>query len=290
VTPDSRDTWGWLFLDRDVSSSIELVARNEGGEEHKARLFLDSSSIIKLADGHNGISSAGGMGGQPDRRPLVVERSKTDGTVEKISVSAGETGGLTADRILSPWEQAVLISTRTSYSAEMAGWLSKLDSENRLAEVVDAMRILEPRLRRLSLRVLSPGTVIIQADLGGKEHIPLAFAGDGMTRLITHLLAIEEAKDGVALIDEIDNGLHHSVIVGAWTAIAEAARRSDTQVFATTHSRECVAAAHEAFTAAGIYDLRVHRLDLDENGTHRVVTYDEETMEAALDSDWEIRG
>ena len=74
-----------------------------------------------------------------------------------------------------------------------------------------------------------------------------------------------------------------------WTAIAAAARRADAQVFATTHSLECVAAAHEAFKASGPYDLRVHRLDLDEDGAHRVATFDEEKLETALDLGWEVR-
>lgn len=51
----------------------------------------------------------------------------------------------------------------------------------------------------------------------------------------------------------IENGLHYSTMVEVWKAIAEAARRAETQIFATTHSWECIKAAHEAFTADDTY-------------------------------------
>ena len=110
-----------------------------------------------------------------------------------------------------------------------------------------------------------------------------------MSRLLSHLLAIAEAKNGIALLDEIENGLHYAALPGVWKAIADAARRSNTQVFATTHSLECVSAAHEAFKESDTYDLRVHRIDLEDDGMHRVATFDEENLETALDQNWEVR-
>jgi AAA15 family ATPase/GTPase len=85
--------------------------------------------------------------------------------------------------------------------------------------------------------------------------------GEGMVRLLSLVLEITNASGGVVLVDEIENGLHHSVLTKVWRAVGEASRRSNTQIFATTHSWECIRAAHEAFLQNGIYDLRLHRLE-----------------------------
>ena len=83
-------------------------------------------------------------------------------------------------------------------------------------------------------------------------------------------------------------GEPNSVLPKVWWAIGEVARRFDTQVFATTHSLECIVAAHRAFSKSERYDFRLHRLERV-NGTIRAVTYDQETLEAACEAGLEVR-
>src|SRR3954452_10370521 len=99
----------------------------------------------------------------------------------------------------------------------------------------------------------------------------MALMGEGMVRLLSLVLEITNASNGVVLIDEIETGLHHSVLRTVWRAIGKASRRSNTQVFATTHSWECISAAHEAFLESGHYDLRLHRLERI-NGDIKAIT------------------
>ena len=62
-------------------------------------------------------------------------------------------------------------------------------------------------------------------------------------------------------IDEIENGIHHSVQCKVWQAIGQVARELDIQVFATTHSLEMIRAAYEAFKEDDMLDeFRYHRL------------------------------
>jgi len=56
-----------------------------------------------------------------------------------------------------------------------------------------------------------------------------------MRRLLSIVLAIVTAPGGRVLIDEIENGLHHSVLAKVWQVIGDAAERAGAQVFATTH-------------------------------------------------------
>src|SRR5256885_1678397 len=83
-----------------------------------------------------------------------------------------------------------------------------------------ALQVLEPRLQRLSLVPLA-GKAVIHGDVGLDLLVPVAFMGEGMRRLLSILLAISNAS-GPVLIDEIENGFHHSVMTRVWKAIAQA--------------------------------------------------------------------
>jgi AAA15 family ATPase/GTPase len=92
----------------------------------------------------------------------------------------------------------------------------------------------------------------------------------------------------IAFIDEIENGIHYSVLPQVWKGVAEVAKRLEVQVFATTHSRECLAAAHEAFAARNEYDLRVIQLfRVGDRTDGRVL--DRKHIEAALSGEIELR-
>ena len=106
-----------------------------------------------------------------------------------------------------------------------------------------------------------------------------------MTNLARLVFAMSSAKDGVVLVDEIENGFHHSVLKKVWTVIERAAEQFNVQVFATTHSYECVTAAQAALKTD---NLRYLRLDVVDSKV-RCVTYTPEAIEAAIRHDLEVR-
>ncbi|MDE0673318.1 MAG: ATP-binding protein [Caldilineaceae bacterium] len=81
---------------------------------------------------------------------------------------------------------------------------------------------------------------------GLSRYVPLGSLGDGVNRMLTLILALLDARDGLLLIDEFENGLHHTVQLQAWRTIFQLAQHHSIQVFATTHSWDAV----EAFQAA----------------------------------------
>lgn len=149
------------------------------------------------------------------------------------------------------------------------------------------LRAVEPRLRRLSV-VVTGSIPMIYGDLGLGRLIPLPVMGEGMARLASIVLAIANTSNGVVLVDEVENGLHHSVLPKVWRLIGEATRTFNAQLFATTHSLECIEAAHRAFRSGGRYDFCLYRLE-NLGKSNRVITYDQETLEAALETDLEVR-
>ena len=51
------------------------------------------------------------------------------------------------------------------------------------------------------------------------------------------VLSMSEASGGLLLIDEIENGLHHSVQEEVFSILLDLAKSFDVQIFATTHSK-----------------------------------------------------
>jgi hypothetical protein len=168
-----------------------------------------------------------------------------------------------------------------------AEYFGNLEVCGRQDEVLDALQVVEPRLKRLAV-VPVGGLSMIHGDIGLGRLVPLPVMGEGMQRLASLVLAIANLPNGVVLVDEIENGLYYSILPKVWQAIGKAAREFNTQVFATTHSLECIEAAHRAFSESERYDFRLHRLERV-NETIRAVPYDQESLDAAIEMGWEVR-
>lgn len=80
--------------------------------------------------------------------------------------------------------------------------------------------------------------------------VPLRSFGDGLNRLFGIILSLVNAKDGLLLIDEFENGMHHSVQLDVWRGIFRLAKLLKVQVFATSHSWDAV----ESFQKAAAED------------------------------------
>ena len=179
---------------------------------------------------------------------------------------------------------ATFLPTRGYNSREDATRLGDLRRRKQADLLVDALRIMEPRLDALEENSVA-GYPMIWGDIGFPELVPLSVMGEGMTRIARIILAISSAAGGVVMVDEIENGIHYSVLEKMWSAIADAAERADVQIFATTHSFECMGAAHRALGDK----LMVHRIEKDREGKSRCVTLGSEGVAAAIRHGFEVR-
>ena len=160
--------------------------------------------------------------------------------------------------------------------------------KKRKSRVDDLLAKVEPRLAGIeSIQVEGLGPMLY-AEIGLPELIPVTQLGQGFNRLldIYSELVAEEAK--VLLIDEIENGLYWKALPIVWKGLFAAARELDVQIFATTHSLECIKAADEAARAEGSYDLALVRLDRVGDDIKPTVM-GEEAMRTAREFGWEIR-
>ena len=180
--------------------------------------------------------------------------------------------------------EAMILGSGTGDSQEEAQLLGRLRKQKKGHLLLEALQIIEPRLQSIEDNSAS-GVPMIWGDIGLSELIPLSAMGEGMTRIAWLILAIASTPGGVVLVDEIESGLHHSVLPKVWQVVDSAAKQFNTQIFATTHSFECVEAAHKAL---GVDGFLLHRLEA--NGTeNRCVAYEPEEIDVALRHNLEIR-
>lgn len=170
---------------------------------------------------------------------------------------------------------------RTDTTPE-ANLLSQLMINSQEVGVTEILREIEPRLDRLTVISLRERPEIY-ASIGLKKLIPLHLMGEGMTRILSLALAIASTPGGIVLVDEIENGIHHSVMEKVWKAIGAFARSYDVQLFATTHSYECIGAAYRAFEADEEDELRLFRVQRNGDGGFRAVKYDRERLGGVLE-------
>ena len=117
-----------------------------------------------------------------------------------------------------------------------------LVSDGREREVVEDMKLLMPDIDSIHFLTngrMSRGGFVVGLRGGGSRH-PLGTFGDGMRRLLLLRLALVDSADSCVLVDEVDTGLHWSVMAGMWRLVVEVARKSRLQLFATTHSHDCI--------------------------------------------------
>lgn len=114
------------------------------------------------------------------------------------------------------------------------------------SHVISALKLINSQLVDLvmvaSKRNEFEAVVVFDED----RRVPLRGLGDGMMRLFHIVVAVASAESGgLVLIDEFENGLHWSVQSKAWELVFHLSRELNLQIFATTHSWDCVTAFQE---------------------------------------------
>ena len=162
---------------------------------------------------------------------------------------------------------------------------------DREKEVLNALHIMAPGVEAISIVGDPIGSsreryTIVKVK-GQREPIPIRGLGDGMQRMLGIVLALVNAEDGMLLIDEIENGLHYSVQTDLWKLIFRVAQQLNVQVFATSHSYDCIRSFQEAAQSDQQEGMLI-RLEQKKEDI-RAVTFDEQKLGIVTSEQIEIR-
>ena len=150
--------------------------------------------------------------------------------------------------------------------------------------MIETLQQIEPKLKRFVVSLVA-GIPSLRADIGSKKLIPLSYMGEGMNRLLSLSLAIPICQNGVLLVDEIENGIHHSALPRVCRSIRDLAHHFNVQILASTHSSECIRAAHEVYAESDIYDFRLFEFapEEEEKGKIKITAYDRDMLKTKLE-------
>lgn len=153
-----------------------------------------------------------------------------------------------------------------------------------LGSSVEGIAVIGDSTRRDSIR----GRRVVVKVKGQALPVPLQSLGDGAVRLFGIALALANSRDGFLVIDETENGVHHSVQRDFWRMVMQTAHQKNVQVLATTHGWDCVVGFASAATELEEIDGVLIRLEKD-NETLRAVEYSEANLKAAAQYGIEMR-
>ena len=249
-----------LFYTRQIKLGQQIRITSSAPQGANFKITLHEFAVERVDDGNALPAYASGTeydltlsrsypGG------LAAEQNGHQGNIITESLRLGEDGLLLYDPhnprnrggITQPKGKSKLLTTSYTGYDELARMWDMITLTPKEDRVVEALQILEPAVDRLSFtsrRTANSG--ILLRLKGQSEPIPLGSMGDGMRRILAIITSLVTVEDGTLLIDEIDTGLYHGAQVDMWRLVIETAVKQNAQVFATTHSWDCVKAFQEA--------------------------------------------
>jgi AAA15 family ATPase/GTPase len=287
VATPTTSPWDTFFTDFDTSQPIRLDAETERYRRISITMeLIPPEEFPRRVDFSKSLQVPEGT---PDPVMSAIRvREKADGETQENTHFITQAGLVQQRQTYRPRISATYLRAALRGANEDVERFSELKVRNQEGPLVDALQVIEPRLREIDT-IVTGGQARLHADIGSGRLLPLHLLGEGMARLTSYVLAVITAsEDSLILIDEFENGIHYSALRPVWQVLSTAARRRGVQIVATTHSEECVRAAQEAISEEFPNDLRLFRLER-RDGRVRAIDYDAELLRLAAQQDMEVR-
>ncbi len=253
--------WKWLLYNKDPKLVGEISATFDGGKEFSLQLGQDFSP-------------------NAERQPFTA--------VGSLGVLQCYLFGQPPD----PPPKAEIFSSHPTDPNQDALDYNRVIRKRGKRKVEALLRKVNPRVESIEPIQTGQGQApLIYVEVAGiPELIPVPQMGQGFNRLLSIYSEVIANEVNILLIDEIENGLHYSVLPLVWEGLFNAVKELDIQVFATTHSKECIGAADAAARMSSSYELNLIRLDrVGENGVVKATVMNDKTLATAKELNWEMR-
>ena len=106
--------------------------------------------------------------------------------------------------------------------------------------LLKAYKIIDESIEEITVESL--GSPAIYLKRKNEKPMPLTLFGDAMSKITDYILWIVNNQNSILLIDEIENGIHHSNQEMLWKMLFDLAKEFGVQIFATSHSEEMIKA------------------------------------------------
>jgi hypothetical protein len=278
-----------VFFQRRLTIGSQLTIRAEGQPRRECQF-----AIVDAAGGQADLA----LPDEEPASPLAVQASSTF-FPQQPTVQLSSAGSLSAPSLrrrtigttdMEPPFPVLLVGTNDFDASRLGPLWDSIVLTPDEQRVVAAVRIIEPRVEGIAFlgrTTTRAGGAVVKFE-GEEQRLPLGSMGDGVKHLLTLALTATRATGGILLVDEIETGLHHSIMSSMWRMMIETARSLDVQVFCTTHSNDCLRMLAELCQVEPAFqtDVSVHRVD---RTPFKVTRYSGEELRVAVEHDMEIR-
>jgi AAA15 family ATPase/GTPase len=277
-----ENIWSSDFFNLDSSQTISFEFHDSSEHTAKLTIFYDTEKAITSIPEQPSASPS-------NISPLVFERVDFAGKESRLLATVQPQGHVQMD---NGAELGMVSEFHTSYNPingqQNAAFFSLLSINNREREIVEAMKEeFAPLIE--DLMVLSPQNFpsLYVVVSGLKDKVPISLLSSGINKLFAILAAMVVRSGGVFLIDEIDNGFYYDRLESIWRILHKLSTKYHTQVFASTHSKECLHALSKVIKGQE-KDFVLLRAEHDSNGS-QITPIDGRFLESAIEHDFEVR-
>ena len=218
--------------------------------------------------------------------PIAFIHSVSGHPPAKMGIKVNQEGDLKLGRSPHIYHIASLNNSTMANPNNVTGPFSQMITSGTEKDVIAAMTDFYGEVNDVRLVAYAGGNVLL-ADVKGLGRIPVNSVSGGLNKYLTLLVTLGHRHRNVVLMDEIENGFYYASLTKAWKGIVAACRRTESQIFFTTHSRECLMALlpileenPDDFTL-----IRTEKL----HGEIVPVQFSGDDMRASLKQDFEIR-
>ncbi len=113
--------------------------------------------------------------------------------------------------------------------------------------------------------------------------------GDGLQHFINIIVTLLSHKNSVIYIDEIENGIHFTNFDKLWEIILTISKKQNIQVFATTHSKDCIESYSKILNKLNDNDISLINLSQNLNNETVAMILDKEMLDNELKQNHEVR-
>ena len=224
-----QSLWVDLFFSFDHSNAVQARFTDSLGDEYRVKLYYPQTTISPALSVADAIP------------PLEMPRSGPNDKSITAQLRIDDKGNPVWDGSLE-WHPAVyLLSTTQFLPNDMVEMFGRVSKQNLKDDFLEAIKADFKEI--LDIEILPDGSdyaLFATIKAPEKTKIPLAVVSAGAARYVNTLLAVILHNKGIVLVDEIENGLYWEKMPNIWERLREICVERGVQLFATTHSNECL--------------------------------------------------
>lgn len=300
IIHNTADDFAFIFNNLNYSNEPEISADLTSDKCHRNLKIKPNYSLSDGIKGASGISTDSLFENQVNSIELISS-FKTNHSPKIINFSNISIGknidgtpkfNIKLDSKSKPFVGALFDGTMNFNARDIYERLNSIIIDKKKNEVIEGLKFINNNIVDISL---GSGNMIY-VDLGDKFNklVPLNLLGDGAIKITRIILNLNYIRNGVLLIDEIENGLHYTILDEVWGIILKLSEKLKVQVFLTTHSKEAIESLNRCLNKAEFKSSEnlISAYTINKNSQNEMLAsyYNFISFKEIIDSNLEIRG